>query len=75
MKIIFNSYKIGEEIPVKKYLKKRKLIKYFNREISSAIVCLANLLDAETIAPETPFYYAKGKVEYEDYKHNDESNH
>lgn len=66
MRVAFNSYSLEEEIPVRSYLKKRKLVKYFNRETAAAIVCLGQLLKGETLAPDTPFYYAKGLVEYED---------
>lgn len=67
MRVEFNSYSLAEEIPVPGYLKNRKLIKYFNRETAAGIVCVARLLKGETLAPDTPFYYAKGLVEYEEF--------
>ncbi|MCP5103820.1 MAG: hypothetical protein GY950_10600 [bacterium] len=66
MRTAFNSYSLQEEIPVRAYLKKRKLVKYFNRETAAAMVCLGQLLNGESLPPTTPFYYAKGLVEYED---------
>jgi len=67
MKIVFEKYSLEDEIPVKKYIKKRKLVKYFNRETAAAIVCMGRLMEEEELPPETPFYYAKGVVEFEDY--------
>jgi hypothetical protein len=67
MKVRHESYGISEEIPVLAYLKKRKLVKYFSREISAAIVCLAHLLAGETLLGQTPFYFARSHKEYEDF--------
>ena len=67
MKVIFDSYKPGEEIPVLHYLKNRKLRKYFNRETEAALVGLGKLTRKIELTPETPFYYATGVMEYQDY--------
>lgn len=67
MKVVFNSYKYNETIPVIDYLKKRKLAKYFNRETAAAIVSMKKLLNGSDIDPETPFYYATGIVQHEEY--------
>jgi hypothetical protein len=67
MKVVFDSYRIDEEIPVLVYLKNRKLNKYFSRETAAAIVTAGKLLDGIDIDKKTPLYYATGIVEYEDY--------
>lgn len=67
MKVIFESYTPEGTIPVGTYLKNKKLRKYFSRETAAAIVCAAKLLDGVELPPETPFYYATGLIEYEDY--------
>ncbi|MCW5203555.1 hypothetical protein VU12_11535 [Desulfobulbus sp. US4] len=67
MKTVFERYRLEDEIPVRKYIKKKKLAKYFNRETAAAVVCMGKLLDGGTLLPSTPFYYAKGIVEFEDY--------
>ena len=67
MKVEFDSYRIGEEIPAHQYLKNKKLCKYFSRETASAMVSAGKLLNGIKIDQNTPFYYATGIVEYEDY--------
>jgi hypothetical protein len=67
MQVIFDSYNPEEIIPASKFLKNKKLNKYFNRETAAAIVCASKLLKGLTVNPETPFYYATGLIEYEDY--------
>jgi hypothetical protein len=67
VKIAFVTYQPGEHIPVASCLQNKKLAKFFNRETSAAIVCMDNLLGKSPLAPETPFYYATGWIEYEDY--------
>ena len=67
MKVVFDSYRIDEEIPVREYLKNKKLHKYFSRETASALVSAGKLLAGMEIDPDTPIYYATGIVEYEDY--------
>ena len=67
MKICFVSYTADETIPVAKYLRNRKLRKYFSRETSVAVVCAAQLLEGESLPPNTPFYYAVGLLAYEEY--------
>jgi hypothetical protein len=67
MKIIFDAYSSEEPIPVTHYLKNKKLGKYFNRETAAAIVCASKLLRGVTLPSATPFFYATGTIEYEDY--------
>jgi hypothetical protein len=67
MKVRHEAYSLTEEIPVLAYLKKRKLVKYFGREISAAMVCLAHLLAGATLPGKTPFYFARSHKEYEDF--------
>lgn len=67
MKVIFNSYQPGETITVTKYLKNKKLQKYFNRETAAAIVGAGQLLNGLSLPAEIPFYYATGFIEFEDY--------
>lgn len=67
MRVIYDCYRPGQEIPVKEYLKNRKFVKYLNRESMAAIVATGRLLDEVAVKPETPFYYSTGLLEYEDY--------
>jgi hypothetical protein len=67
MRVIFDSYEPDEMIPVAKCLKNKKLRKYFNRETAAAVVCAGKLLEGIEIHPDTPFYYATGLIEYEEY--------
>lgn len=64
---VFDSYGISDEIPLRQYLKNRKLKKYFNRETAAAIVGVGKLARDIEIHPKIPFYYAAGVMEYEDY--------
>lgn len=64
---VFDSYGAGDEIPVRRHLKNRKLKKYFNRETAAAIVGVGKLTRDIDLHPKTPFYYAAGVMEYEDY--------
>lgn len=67
MKIRFDTYPATEEIPVIQHLRNKKLSKYFNRETAAAIVCASKLLAGEELPTNTPFFYATGLIEYEDY--------
>ncbi len=67
MKVVYDYYGPGQEIPVKKYLKNRKFVKYLNRESMAAIVATGRILYKISVEPETPFYYSTGLLEYEDY--------
>jgi hypothetical protein len=67
VKIIYKRYELNETIPVRNVLKNKKLVKYFNQETSSGMVCLAELLEDIEINPEIPFFYETGLIEYEDF--------
>ncbi len=67
MKAVFLTYRLHEEIPVTASIKKKKMVKYFNRETAAAMVCAAKLLEGEAVPASTPLYYCKGLVEYEDF--------
>lgn len=67
MRIAYVTYEPEENIPVTSCLQNKKLVKFFNRETSASIVCVDKLLDKSLLSPETPFYYATGWIEYEDY--------
>jgi len=68
MQVVYERFAAGEEIPVAKHLKNRKLSKYFNRETAAFIIACDKLLQSPvSIASDTPFYYSMGTVEYEDY--------
>lgn len=71
MKIVFDTYGAGEDIPVMGYLQNRKLLKYLNRETMAAIVVLGKLREVAAMAADLPCYYATGMLEYEDYGLND----
>ena len=66
MRMVFKSYPQGSTIPFQECLKNRKLAKYFNREAAAALICAAELLGESPVAPETPFYYETGRMEFED---------
>lgn len=67
MKIVFDTYGNGEDIPVLGYLINRKMMKYLNRESMAAIVALGKLHEITAIDTDIPCYYATGMLEYEDY--------
>lgn len=67
MKLNITHFKADETIPIREFIKKRKLIKYFNKETSSSIVCVSQLLEGVTLDSSTPFYYSMGLIEYEDF--------
>ena len=67
MKTVFECYAPEDEIPARECLNKRKLAKYFNREISACVVAVSRLLENEEVPPQTPFYFGKGTVEFEDF--------
>jgi hypothetical protein len=67
MKIVFDAYEPTERIEVLGYLKNKKLVKYFNRETEAAIAGMNKLLNGLDISRDTPFYYATGLLEYQDY--------
>ncbi|MCP4136559.1 MAG: hypothetical protein GY754_36655 [bacterium] len=67
MKIVFDSYSLDDKIPVREYIKNRKLAKYFSRETAAAVVSAGKLLQNSPLSPDTAVYYAMGIVEYEDF--------
>lgn len=60
-------YGRDEEIPFGRYLKERKLSKYFSRETACAIVSAGELLSRVEVDRRTPVYYCMGVVEHECY--------
>jgi len=66
MKIVYNHYKADEPVPVQEYISNRKLIKYFSRETSAALVTAACLLKDISVNPLISFYYETGVMESED---------
>ncbi len=67
MRTNYIEFSLEETIPARQYLRNKKLVKYFNRETSAGIVCLAGLLSKSKIESDTPFYYETGLVEYENF--------
>jgi hypothetical protein len=67
LKIIFDTYNPGENIPVQNFLSDKKLKKYFNRETAAAVVCAGKLFKDSAIDACIPFYYSTGILEYQDY--------
>ncbi len=67
MKLRITHFKADETIPVKEFLRNKKLVKYFNKETASSIVCVAQLLRDTPLDPFTPFYYGMGTIEYQDF--------
>lgn len=64
---VYRHFPGDAEIPVRSHLRNRKLAKYFNRETAALVTCAAVLLDGREIPAATPFAYAMGQVEHEDY--------
>ena len=64
---VFRHFPGDVEIPVRGHLRNRKLSKYFNRETAALVTCAAILLAGREIPAVTPFAYAMGQVEHEDY--------
>lgn len=64
---VFRHFPGDVEIPVRSHLRNRKLAKYFNRETAALVTCAAILLADRGIPASTPFAYAMGQVEHEDY--------
>lgn len=67
MKVNWQRFEPDDLIPVSSYLKNRKLRKYFNRETAAGIIALGELLNGIQLPANTPFYYATGLVEFEEY--------
>ena len=65
MRTVFDSYAADEPIPVQRFIKNRKLVKYFNRETAAALVAAAKLLNEISFDPAMPFYYESGIMEFE----------
>ena len=65
MKIVFDAYGSAEPIPVQRFVKNRKLVKYFNRETAGALVAVGKLFAGRVPGTATPFYYETGVMEYE----------
>lgn len=65
MKIVLEHYAAGEDIPVQRFIRNRKLVKYFNRESAAALVASVRLLGNSDFARDMPFYYETGIMEHE----------
>lgn len=65
MKLVFESYAADAPIPAQRFVRNRKLVKYFNRETAAALIAARKLLDATPCEPTTPFYYETGIMEFE----------
>jgi hypothetical protein len=65
MKIVFDTYSADDPIPVQRFIKNRKLVKYFNRETAAALVAAGKLIGATPLEATTPFYYETGVMEHE----------
>jgi hypothetical protein len=66
MRIIYKKFSPTQEIPAADYFSRRKLIKYFTRETMAAVVCIGELLNGESISPQTPFYFSSAETEMMD---------
>lgn len=67
MELELVSYRRNETIPARDYMTKKKHVKFFDRETAAAMVCVGRLLKGRMLPTNTPFYYAKGAVEHEEY--------
>jgi len=67
LRLRFETFEPGEVLPVRNYLKNRKLKKFFSRETMAAMICVSKLLEDHEISEETSFFYATSVLEFEDY--------
>jgi hypothetical protein len=67
MNSILNYYAPGDKIPVERFLKERKLAKYFSRETAAAVVSLGELLQRTPADKAAPAYYGMGVVDHESF--------
>ncbi|MCR4860982.1 MAG: hypothetical protein K5910_10015 [Bacteroidales bacterium] len=63
MKSVYLHYSPKEEIPARPCIRKRKLVKYYTRETSAAVLAVNRLLDGKSLPSATPFYYASADSE------------
>lgn len=63
MEKIFRRFEAGEDIPVAGILRKRKLVKYYNREAMAAVLLAEEFLRGKEIPSDIPFYYASAEME------------
>ncbi|MFA5712918.1 MAG: hypothetical protein WC960_01910 [Bacteroidales bacterium] len=64
MRKIYKKYLAQDEIPIYNYIKKRKLVKYFTRDVMAAMVCVGELSNHCPFTEETPFFFSRGESEY-----------
>jgi len=62
MKVIFDFFDAGSSIPARDYVRKKKMVKYFNRLSAAAMVTFGKLAKEITLHPDTPIYYATGPL-------------
>ena len=67
MRAVYLRYGREDPIPVQEHLPSRKLAKYLSRETAAGVVAAGALFREGRPDPETPFYYATGIVEHEDF--------
>ena len=67
MNAALNYYAPGDAIPVQRFLKERKLAKYFSRETAAAVVSLGELLEKFPAGRAAPAYYGMGVVDHESF--------
>lgn len=65
MRLVLDRYAADEPIPVQRFVKNRKLVKYFNRETAAALVAVGKLFEQSAPDPAMPFYYETGVMEFE----------
>ena len=68
MKVVCNRYAGKQAMEIDRYLKNKKLKKYFNRETTAAIAAVGQMLEETLVDPtDVGLYYSTGFLEYEDY--------
>lgn len=60
---LYRRYLPNEEIDIHPYVTKRKLIKYYTRDVMAAMVCMGELRAIVPIASDTPFFFSSGESE------------
>jgi hypothetical protein len=67
MKVVFNHYNADDTIPVKDYIKNRKMVKYYNREAQAALVAIGMLFGDKQPDIYTPVFYAICIIEHSEF--------
>lgn len=63
MRVLYQKYLPGDDIPVHNYISNKKLIKYYTRETMAAAVVMGELIKDTSLRPETALFYASDETD------------